>query len=141
MTDDAAQARALALRGWRVQVRGGGGLIAVDMHDSAAQVWREWGRSVALPDVTPPAWRAADVALVWLTLGLPPLRLLAGRAGRLDKALLALRWAMSLPLASAYARRGVTYWLSPLADPLAAVRLTLSALRPARSWRGRTYAA
>ena len=31
------------------------------------------------------------------------------------------------------------FWLSPLADPATAVRLTLSALRPARTWRGRTY--
>jgi dolichol-phosphate mannosyltransferase len=141
MTDDAAQARALARDGWRVHVRDSGGLVAVDMHDSAAEVWREWGRSLALPDVTAPAWQAFDLAVVWLTLGLPPLRLLAGRAGRLDMAMLALRWLMTVPLASAYARRGVAYWLSPVADPLAAARLTLSALRPARSWRGRTYAA
>ena len=45
----------------------------------------------------------------------------------------------SAALAGAYARRGVPFWLSPLADPATAVRLTLSALRPARTWRGRTY--
>jgi dolichol-phosphate mannosyltransferase len=140
MTDDAALARALARRGWRVAFRDGARLIAVDMHDSAAEAWREWGRSLALPDVTSPAWQAADLAVVWLTLGLPPLRLLARRARRLDLALLALRWLLVAPLSGAYARRGVAYWLSPLADPLAAVRLTASALRPARSWRGRTYA-
>jgi len=105
------------------------------------ETWREWGRSIALPDVTSRSRQAADVALVWLTLGLPPLRLLARRAGPLDGALLALRWLLVVPLAGAYARRGPAYWLSPLADPLASVRLTLSALRPARSWRGRTYGA
>jgi dolichol-phosphate mannosyltransferase len=139
MTDDAAFARALARRGWRVAFHDGGGLIDVDMHDSAAETWREWGRSIALPDVTSPAWRAADVTVVWLTLGLPWLRLLARRPGRLDVALLALRLAMTGALAPAYARRGLPYWLSPLADPLAAARLTWSAVRPARRWRGRAY--
>jgi dolichol-phosphate mannosyltransferase len=141
MTDDAAQGRALARLGWRVAFHDGGDLIAVDMHDSAGETWREWGRSLALPDVTTPAWRAADVALVWLTLGLPPLRLIAGRASRIDGALLVLRWVMAVPLARGYARRGPAYWLSPLADPPAALRLTTSALRPARRWRGRVYGA
>jgi len=135
LTDDAAQARALARLGWRIAFHDGGGLIAVDMHTSVSETWREWGRSLALPDVTPALRRAADVALVWLTLGLPPLRLLAGRAGRLDRALLTLRWIMAAPLARSYVRRGPADWLSPLADPLAAVRLTTSALRPARRSR------
>ena len=139
MTDDAAQARALARRGWRIAFHDGGGLVAVDMHDSVGDTWREWGRSLALPDVTSPAWQAADLAVAWLTLALPPLRLAGRRAGRLDLALLALRWLMLVPTAPAYVRRGVPYWCSPLADPLAVLRLTTSALRPARRWRGRVY--
>ena len=91
--------------------------------------------------MTPPAWQAADLAVVWLTLALPVLRAAAGRPTRLDLALLAVRCALLPALAGAYARRGPAFWLSPLADPATAVRLTLSALRPARTWRGRTYAA
>jgi dolichol-phosphate mannosyltransferase len=140
MTDDAAQARALARRGWRVAFHDAGELLAVDMHDSAAETWREWGRSLALPDVTSPGRQAGDLAVVWLALGLPLLRVLAGRAGRLDAALLGLRMLVAVALRPAYARRGAPYWLSPLADPLAALRLTTSALRPSRTWRGRTYA-
>ena len=139
MTDDAAQARGLAALGWRVAFHDGGGLVAVDMHDSVGDTWRQWGRSLALPDVTSPAWRAGDLAVVWLTLGLPPLRLLARRAGPLDLALLALRWLMAAPVARSYVSRGPAYWASPLADPLAALRLTTSALRPTREWRGRVY--
>jgi dolichol-phosphate mannosyltransferase len=139
MTDDAAQARALARLGWRVSFHDGGDLITVDMHDSAAGTWREWGRSLGLPDVTSSAWKAADVAVVWLTLGLPLPRLLIGRAGTLDRLLLALRAIMSVPLARSYESRGAAYWLSPLADPLAAARLTWSILRPARRWRDRDY--
>lgn len=139
MTDDAAFARGLARRGWRVAFHDGGGLIDVDMHESAAETWREWGRSIALPDVTSVPWRVGDVSVVWLTLGLPWLRVAVGRAGRLDVALLALRLVMTGALAPVYARRGVAYWLSPLADVPAAVRLTWSAVRPARRWRGRAY--
>jgi dolichol-phosphate mannosyltransferase len=139
MTDDAALARALARDGWRVAFHDGAELIEVDMHDSMAAVWREWGRSLAMPDVTPPGWQAADLAVIWLALALPPLRIAAGRAGPLDWALLVLRLALLGPLARSYARRGAAYWLSPLADPAVALRYTLSALRPAREWRGRNY--
>jgi dolichol-phosphate mannosyltransferase len=139
MTDDAALGRALARDGWRVAFHDASALIDVDMHDSLGDVWREWGRSLAMPDVTPPSWQAADLAVIWLTLGLPPLRVLLGRARRLDWALLALRWALMPVLARSYGRRDAALWLSPLADPVTAVRFTLSALRPVRSWRGRTY--
>jgi dolichol-phosphate mannosyltransferase len=135
LTDDVALARALARGGRRVVFRDGSALVDVAMTP------REWARSIALADVTSPGWRAADVAVVWLAQGLPVLRLLAGRAGRLDLALLALRVALLPALAGSYARRGPAFWLSPLADPLAAAALTRGALRPARTWRGRTYPA
>jgi dolichol-phosphate mannosyltransferase len=140
LTDDAAQARALAHRGWRIAFHDGGGLISVDMHASGSETWREWGRSIALADVTAPGWLLGDVLLCWLTLGLPPLRVLARRAGRVDMALLALRIAISVPLTGSYTRRDPILWLAPLADPLACLRLTLSAIRPTRRWRGRVYA-
>jgi dolichol-phosphate mannosyltransferase len=139
MTDDAALARGLAARGWRVRFRDGADLITVDMHQSAREVWREWGRSIALPDVTSARWQAADLAMAWLVLALPPVRLLARRAGAVDRVLLAVRWTLLLGLRRTYARRGAAFWLSPLADPLAVLRLTLSALRPPRRWRGREY--
>ena len=141
MTDDVALARALA--------RAAGGspsstaaLVDVRMYESAAETWREWGRSLALPDVTPPAWQAADLAVVWLAMALP---VAARRRGPRRRGSTSRCWRCaarcSLPLAGAYARRGAPFWLSPLADPATAVRLTLSALRPARTWRGRTYRA
>lgn len=139
MTDDAAQARALARAGWRVAFVDGTALVDVRMYASAGETWREWGRSIALADVTTPAWLAADVAVVWLAMALPVLRAAAGRPTPLDVALLAARVALLGPLGGAYARRGAAFWLSPLADPATAARLTLSALRPSRTWRGRTY--
>ena len=139
MTDDAAQARGLAAEGWRVAFRDAGALLEVKMHDSAAEVWREWGRSLALPGVEPRAWQAADVAVVWLAMGLPVLRALTGRPRALDLALLAVRCALVAGLRGTYARRGPAFWLSPLADPATAACLTLAVLRPRREWRGRTY--
>jgi dolichol-phosphate mannosyltransferase len=140
MTDDAALARSLARAGWRIAFVDGTALVDVRMYESAEETWREWGRSIALADVTSPGWLAADVAVVWLAMGVPVLRTVAGRASRLDLALVVLRAALLVPLAGAYARRGAPFWFSPLCDPATAVRLTLSAVRPARTWRGRTYA-
>jgi dolichol-phosphate mannosyltransferase len=138
-TDDAALARARARDGWRVVFRDGAALLDVRMHASAMEVWREWGRTIGFADVSSRPALAADVALVWLTMALPVARL-AGRAARpLDRLLLAARWGLLAGMRGSYARRGVAYWLSPLADPVTAVRLTVSALRQPRAWRGRRY--
>jgi len=135
LTDDVALARAFARADRRVVFRDASALVDVAMTQG------EWARSIALADVTAPAWLAADVAVVWLAQGLPVLKLLAGRASRLDLALLALRAALLPALAGSYARRGAGFWLSPLADPVAAAALTRGAVRPERTWRGRTYPA
>jgi dolichol-phosphate mannosyltransferase len=140
MTDDAALARGLAADGWRIALRDVADLLEVKMHDSPSELWREWGRSLALPGVESARSQAADLAVVWLTMALPVARLLAGRPRSLDLGLLAVRTALLFGLRRAYAAPGVPFWLSPLADPATAVCLTLSALRPRQEWRGRTYA-
>lgn len=140
-TDDAALVRDLARRGWRVAFRDGAALIDVRMHASAGEVWREWGRTIAFGDVSTRSALAADVALVWLAMGLPAIRLIAWRTTRLDRVLLLVRWLLLAGLRGSYARRGAAFWLSPLADPLAALRILLSSLRRPRRWRGREYPA
>jgi len=140
MTDDVALARSLAHKGWRIAFVDAADLLEVRMYESAAETWREWGRSIAMPDVTAPAAQAFDLAVVWLCLVAPPVHLLTGRLGWVDRGLLALRVLLLFSLRRVYARRGVAFWLSPLLDPLSAVRLTISALRPRREWRGRRYA-
>jgi len=52
MTDDAALVRALARAGWTVAFVSAADLVEVRMYASAAETWREWGRSLALPGVT-----------------------------------------------------------------------------------------
>lgn len=139
LTDDVALGRLLARDGWRVAFRDAGDLLEVDMHESAAEVWREWGRSISLRDVTAAGGLAADLAVVWLTLALPVLRLAAGRPTPLDLGLLVQRLLLVTALRGSYARPGVGLVLSPLLDVTTAMRLTWSVLRPARTWRGRTY--
>lgn len=139
LTDDVALARYLAALGWRVGFVDGTRLFDVRMHVSLAEVWRHWGRSLPMPDVTGPWWKAADLAVVWLTLALPVPRLVIGRGDRLDVALVGVRLALLVATASAYRRRGPAYWLSPLADVLTAVRLTWATVVPGTTWRGRRY--
>lgn len=139
MTDDVALARTLAGSGWAVRFLDAGNLLEVDMHESAAEVWREWGRSLPLRDVTGPVRLSGDLAVVWLTTALPVLRLAVGRPTRLDVALLAARWMLTGALRGSYTRPGIGVLLSPLLDPVTAVRLTQASLRPVRTWRGRTY--
>jgi dolichol-phosphate mannosyltransferase len=68
-----------------------------------------------------------------------PLRLLLG----LNIFLLVIRFALLLAIAPSYDRKnaqgGWLFWLSPLADPLAVLRIFLSALRKPKEWRGRKY--
>ena len=143
LTDDVALARHLAARGWRVGFADATDLIGVRMHETAGEAWRNWGRSLPMPDVTSPAWRLADLAVVWLAQALPLPRLLAGRGDALDVALLVARLGTHAGTARAYERtsRGAWWWLAPLADVPVAARFTQAALRPERTWRGRTYGA
>ncbi|MEO3783625.1 glycosyltransferase family 2 protein [Actinocorallia sp. B10E7] len=141
MTDDVALARTLAADGWKIGFLDAGGLLEVDMYTSAGEVWREWGRSLPLRDVTGPGPLAADLAVVWLACALPAARLVLGRPTRLDLALLGTRLLLTGALRGSYTRPGPGVWLSPLLDPAAAVRLTWTTLRPVRTWRGRVYPA
>ncbi len=140
LTDDVALARHLASRGWRVGFLDAAALLDVRMYDSARDAWRGWGRSLPMPDVTAPAAQVADLAVVWLAQALPLVRLVTGRGDALDVTLLAVRIGTLVGTRRAYRAPGLTYWLSPLLDLPVAARLTAGAVRPSRSWRGRTYA-
>ncbi|HTT54061.1 MAG TPA: glycosyltransferase family 2 protein [Streptosporangiaceae bacterium] len=139
LTDDIALGRTLARRGWRIGFLDGRDLLQVDMHTSAPGVWREWGRSLPMADVTAAHWQAADLAVLGLTTALPLARLAAGRPGPLDLGLLALRGALLVPLRRCYTRPGPGLYGSPLADIAIFLRLASATARPARTWRGRSY--
>lgn len=139
LTDDVALVRTLAGLGWRTALLDGAGVLDVRMHESAGEAYRDWGRSLPMPDATSPAWQAADLLVVWLAMALPPLRIALGRGDRLDAALAAVRLGLVAAVAPAYRPPRRTFWLSPLADVAVAARLTWGTLRPGRSWRGRDY--
>jgi dolichol-phosphate mannosyltransferase len=132
----------------------GSRLYDVRAYTSARELWREWGRSLDLKDATTRARQWADVALLLVAQGTPlvtlavllPRLLQRAPLGPAAHALLAtsgalvvVRVLLQLALARSYAVRGAPFWLSPLADPLAALRILLSTLRRPTRWRGREY--
>jgi dolichol-phosphate mannosyltransferase len=139
LTEDVALARALRRDGRSIAFVDAADLLEVRMYESARETWTGWGRSLMGVDVNPPHRLAGDLATLWLTMALPLPRLLLRRGTALDAVLLAVRLGVLLPLARCYRPRGAAFWLSPVADVPALVRLTISVLHPTRSWRGRTY--
>jgi dolichol-phosphate mannosyltransferase len=139
LTDDVALARSLVARGWRIALLDGTAVLRVRMHTSARDAWCAWGRSLPMPDVTSVVTRIADAFTLLVTQALPLPRLLLRQADALDVALLAMRAGTLAGTARAYERTDLAYWLSPLADPAAVLRVLWGAVRPGRSWRGRTY--
>jgi dolichol-phosphate mannosyltransferase len=152
--DDVTLARALARAGRRVGFLDGSRLYDVRAYTSAREAWREWGRSLDLKDATSPARQWGDVAFLLVVQGTPllALALLLLRAIRnvplgadgqallvTSSVLVAVRVLLQFALAGSYAVRGAPFWLSPPADPLAALRILLSTLRRPTRWRGREY--
>jgi dolichol-phosphate mannosyltransferase len=139
LTDDVALARRLVARGWRTALLDGTRVLRVRMHRSAREAWRAWGRSLPMADATSTIMQVADMFTLLVTQALPLPRLLVRRADPLDLVLLAMRAGTLVGTARAYDRTDLAYWLSPTADAAAVLRVTWGAVRPARSWRGRTY--
>lgn len=151
--EDVSLVRHLARRGARVGFLDGSRLYRVRSYRDAAQMWREWGRSLDLKDATAKGRQVLDtafvvaaqgmllpatamVALAWPSL---PAGLAKTALGVSTALLVGLRLVLLVAIAPSYERRGITWWLSPLADPVAAWRLVLSSARRPRRWRTRDY--
>jgi len=140
LSEDIALARSLRADGARIGFADAADLLDVRMYASARETWTGWGRSLMGSAATGPLQQSGDVALLWLTLALPLPRIVSRRGTPLDTVLLAVRIAIHVALARAYAKpRGLPYALAPLVDLPVTAWLTWSAIRPSRSWRGRTY--
>ncbi|MEO0406092.1 MAG: 2'-O-glycosyltransferase CruG [Cyanobacteria bacterium P01_A01_bin.135] len=155
--DDVTLARRAAEAGARVGFWDGANLLKVRMYDGVAELWREWGRSLDLKDAATPQQTWGDVGFLAAVQGLPLLLLLLFGAAwlggiqtpvcaavlGLNGALLAARVALLWAIAPSYDRHQAqgqwAFWLSPLADPLAALRIALSASRTPTQWRSRQY--
>jgi dolichol-phosphate mannosyltransferase len=153
-SEDVSIARHLARQGAKVGFLDGSSLYTVKSYETAAQAWREWGRSLDLKDARTPAGQAWDVAHLWLAQAAPWVVLPLVAWGPWSAAwppalrsallwvnglLLGIRVMLLLATRGSYERADLPYWLSPLADPLAALRITLSSLRRPKAWRGRVY--
>ena len=153
--DDVTLARNIAAQGYKVGFLDGSLVLKVRMYEGALETWKEWGRSLDLKDASSMSQVWGDLWLLLSVQALPlfivlyfclmphslallPLLLLG-----LNSFLLVIRWALLLAVASAYdfstAKGGWLFWLSPLADPLAVLRIFLSANRTPTQWRGRSY--
>jgi len=155
--DDVTLARHAAQMGAKVGFWDGSMLLKVRMYEGLTETWKEWGRSLDLKDASSSGqifgdlWFLTSVqALPWL--GLPfllmgltfesptlPVQLSLGLNASLIAARMALQFAIlpSYDLSQAPGRWA--FWLSPLADPLAVLRIWISSLRTPTSWRGRQY--
>jgi dolichol-phosphate mannosyltransferase len=155
--DDVTLARYAAQQGAKVGFLDGSKLLKVRMYEGAAETWREWGRSLDLKDACSPAQKWGDLGFLLVVQGLPLLATvglsLVVAAGNqtlpilvalaLNGFLLAVRVALLLAILPSYDRtRSIAawmFWLSPLADSLAVLRILLSSIRSPTQWRGRNY--
>ncbi len=159
--DDVTLARQIAASGFKVGFLDGAKVLKVRMYESAVETWKEWGRSLDLKDASSRAQIWGDLWLLVSVQGLPliivilclflspippsshlfffpPLILLS-----LNLFLVLIRFLMLFAIAPSYdftqAKGGWLFWLSPIADPLAVLRIFLSTFRTPRQWRGREY--
>ena len=155
--DDVTLAREIAAQGAKVGFLDGANVLKVRMYEGAAETWKEWGRSLDLKDAASPAQVWGDWLLLLLVQGLPlPLTILllilmsSGQTNLamqsllgLNLLLLLIRIGLNFAIAPSYdlsqAKSSWLFWLSPLADPLAVLRIFLSSIQTPKSWRGRTY--
>jgi dolichol-phosphate mannosyltransferase len=151
-SDDVTLARYLARRGVRVGFLDGSRMFRVRSYSSLGEMWREWGRSIDLRDATSTLRLMADVLFLILVQGTPLFVLVTLLRWGLGSSawiawglvvanvpLVAIRLAIMGALRPAYAAAHPTYWLSPLADPLAIARIALSSFGGLKTWRGRRY--
>ena len=139
----------MARDAWDLRYRVGffeaAGLVEVEMYRSARESWRNWPRSLPLPERQTQTATALQLCEVRLVQALPFwLAILDGRLFSLGKVartanrvLLLSRLGVLAGSRRAYGQMPVTYWLSPLADLPAALRLWQSWLQRSHEWRGR----
>jgi dolichol-phosphate mannosyltransferase len=151
--EDVSLARRLARRGVAVGFLDGSRLYTVRSYSGVREMWREWGRSLDLKNATTPLQQWLDVAFLLVAQGTPLFvfvtllalgsRLSTGWASTTllwsTGALTAIRLLLLLGIRGSYTQHGPSYWLSPLADPLAFVRILLSTLVRPKRWRTRAY--
>lgn len=155
--DDVTLARHAAQQGAKVGFWDGALLLKVRMYEGLQETWQEWGRSLDLKDASLPGqvwgdlWFLTSIqALPWLVLPLLLVSLASGvttlpiqLALGLNISLIAVRFALQWAILPSYdlsqAHGKWAFWLSPLADVFAVIRIGLSSFHTPTQWRGRQY--
>ena len=155
--DDVTLARQAAQIGAKVGFWDGALLLKVRMYEGLQETWREWGRSLDLKDASSSEqvwgdlwfltsvqalpWLGLPFLLMGLTADVPtlPVQLSLGLNASLIAARIALQWAILPSYDLSQAKGRWLFWPSPLADPLAVLRIWISSLQTPTSWRGRQY--
>ncbi len=153
--DDVTLARNIAASGFKVGFLDGAKVFKVRMYEGAVETWNEWGRSLDLKDASSVAQTWGDIWLLTAVQALPlPIifcliyffpssSLFSLSLLGLNVFLLIIRLGMLFAIAPSYdftqTRGKFLFWLSPLADTLAVLRIILSALQKPKKWRGRSY--
>lgn len=139
LTEDIELARHLAASGHAVAFEDATSVLDVAGYGDARATLDGWGRSLALREVTSVPWMLADLAVIWSAMVLPLPRLVVGRGDVIDVASIALRFGVAAATRTAFRQQGWPLRFAPLTDVLVAWQLTAGAVRPATTWRGRTY--
>jgi dolichol-phosphate mannosyltransferase len=146
LCEDITIARRLAECGECVGFYLGEDLVEVNMYGSWRETWRNWPRSLVMRDQYF-GWRGAlGLAEVFLVQAVPLPALLLGRAVKrsrwfviVNSGLVLMRIGVLAGMAPAYRSRPWSYWLSPVMDLPAALRLIGSTVKKHQVWRGRAY--
>jgi dolichol-phosphate mannosyltransferase len=151
--DDVTLARNAAQAGAKVGFLDGAALLKVRMYEGMQETWREWGRSLDLKDASSLGQKWGDLAFLLAVQGIPliatlgfglclslghtsrPLQIAFGLNAFLLLIRVALCWAIVPSYDFSQAKTSWTFWLSPLADPLAVYRIFLSSSRTPTQWR------
>ena len=157
--DDVTLAREAAAQGAVVRFLDGAQVLQVRMYEGFRDTWEGWGRSLDLKDASSVGQKWGDLALLIAVQGVPVILtpLLAAvtlltssvplfwmLALGLNAGLLFVRFALLFAIRPSYAMNlaegeSWSFWLSPLADPLAVYRIFLSSVSRPTQWRSRDY--
>jgi dolichol-phosphate mannosyltransferase len=136
LAEDVALARHVASTG-RVDFLDATDLMVVRPYRSVGEVWSGWGRSIGLRGIEP-WWRhTVEVVLLTATLVAPPFRIVRRTADAVDVVAMTMRIGMLVGMRRAAVGRGVAYWCSPLADPIALAAMVNGLIDRSPTWRGR----
>ena len=146
LCEDITIVRRLAECGEQIGFYESDALVEVNMYGSWRETWNNWPRSLPMRDQYF-GWREAmSLFGILIVQALPLPAVILGALFRLPLPilvfvgfLLMIRVGVLFGVARAYPDRPWTFWLSPLADLPAVLRIIQFALRRHHSWRGRTY--